>query len=126
MYAVDLSSESAFTHHNISEGSSPEVVPSHPTLSHITRYTITSRQATVSAWIFFTSDPVTFKPLVMKVLRPYSDIRYNLSDVAERQRCQLEAFQQNRIFTPEVYISLARLHDQPYEEDQCLIGDSFQ
>ena len=126
MYAVDLSSESAFTPNNISEGSTPEVVPSHPNLSLITRYTITSRQASESAWIFFTSDPVTFKPLVMKVLRPYSDIRYNLSDVAERQRCQLEAFQQNRIFTPEVYIGLARLHNQPSEEDHILIGDTIQ
>jgi len=61
----------------------------------------------------------------MKVLRPYSDIRYNLSDVAERQRCQIEAFQQNRIFTPEVYIGLARLHNQPSSEDHILIGDTI-
>ncbi|TMD63157.1 MAG: hypothetical protein E6I91_13755 [Chloroflexi bacterium] len=126
MCAVDLISESAVTPDNISRGSTPEVVSSHPTLSLITRYTITSRQASESAWIFFTSDPVTFKPLVMKVLRPYSDIRYSLSDVAERQRCQLEAFQQNRVFTPEVYIGLARLHNQPSEEDHILIGDIIQ
>src|SRR5437660_8875530 len=100
MCAVDLISESALTPNNISRVSTPEVVPSHPTFSLITRYTITSSQASESAWIFFTSDPVTFKPLVMKVLRPYSDIRYSLSDGAERQRCQFEAYQQNRVFTP--------------------------
>ena len=47
--------------------------------------------------------------MVAKVLRPFSDLRYNLSHVTERQRCQLEAFHHNRLFTPEVYIGLAAL-----------------
>jgi aminoglycoside phosphotransferase family enzyme len=123
MCALDISSEPGYALPNISEGSTPDVVPSHPPLSLITRYNITSRQASESAWIFFTSDPSTSKPLVMKVLRPYHDIRYDLSSETERQRCQLEAFQQNSVFTPEVYIGLARLHNQPSEEDHILIGD---
>jgi aminoglycoside phosphotransferase family enzyme len=59
----------------------------------------------------------------MKVLRPYSDMRYKLSFVTERQQCQLEAFHQNRIFTPEVYVGMARLYNQPYEEAHILIGN---
>ena len=59
----------------------------------------------------------------MKVLRPFRDIRYDLSSVTERQRCQFEAFQQNSVFAPEVYIGLACLHNQPSEEDHILIGD---
>ena len=123
MCALDLISESVYALRDISEDSTPEVVPSYPTLSVFTRYLITSRQASESAWIFFTSDPTTFKPLVMKVLRPFRDIRYDLSGVTERQRCQFEAFQQNSVFTPEVYIGLACLHNQPSEEDHILIGD---
>ncbi len=123
MCALDLISESVYTLRDSTEDSTPEVVPSYPTLSVLTRYIITSRQASESAWIFFTSDPTTFKPLVMKVLRPFRDIRYDLSGVTERQRCQFEAFQQNSVFTPEVYIGLACLHNQPSEEDHILIGD---
>ncbi len=123
MCALDLISESVYTLRDSTEDSTPEVVPSYPTLSVLTRYIITSRQASESAWIFFTSDPTTFKPLVMKVLRPFRDIRYDLSGVTERQRCQFEAFQQNSVFTPEVYIGLACLHNQPSEEDYILIGD---
>ena len=126
MCALDLSSESAFALHDFSEGSTPKVVPSCSTLSIITRYMIKRRQESESAYIFFTKDAFTFKPLVMKVLRPYSDTRYNLSTVTERQRCQLEAFQQNCIFTPEVYIGLARLYNRPSEEDHILIGDIIQ
>lgn len=126
MCALDLISESVSTLYAVSEVPAPEVAPSYPALSVITRYTITNRQASESAWIFFTSDPVTFKPLVMKVLRPYSDTRYNLLDVTARQQCQLEAYQQNCIFTPEVYVGLARLHNQPFEEDHILIGEIIQ
>ena len=123
MCALDLISEPVHTLRDITEDSTPEVVPSYPTLPVLTRYIITSRQASESAWIFFTSDPSTFKPLVMKVLRPFRDKRYDLSSVTERQRCQFEAFQQNSVFTPEVYIGLACLHNQPSEEDHILIGD---
>lgn len=126
MCAMNLSSVSVFTLQDISEGSGPENVLSYPTLSAVNRYLIKSRQESESSWIFFTSDPFTFKPLVMKVLRPYSDSRYNLSTVIERQRCQLEAFQQNRLFTPEAYIGLARLHNQPSEVDHILIGNIIQ
>jgi aminoglycoside phosphotransferase family enzyme len=126
MCALDLSTESALSPNDFPESSKREVVPSSLALSLITRYMITSRQASESAWIFFTRDPSTFKPLVMKVLRPYCDLRYNLLTSTERQRCQFEAFQQNRNFTPDVYIGLARLLNQPSEEDHILIGDIIQ
>src|SRR5947199_8559404 len=109
MCALDVSSEPVFSPTNFSKGSTVEANLSTPALSVITEYTITHRQTSESAWIFFINDNSTLKPMVAKVLRPYSDLRYNLSDATERQRCQLEAFQHNRIFTPEVYIGNDRL-----------------
>jgi aminoglycoside phosphotransferase family enzyme len=126
MCALDLNIESVYSLNDFSEGSTPEVIPSSPALSVINSYTITSRQASESAWIFFITDTSTFKPMVAKVLRPYSDLRYNLSTVTERQRCQFEAYQQNRNFTPDVYIGMARLLNQPCEKDHILIGDIIQ
>ncbi len=126
MCALDVSNESMFTSTSIPAASTSEVIPSYPPLSVITKYMIKSRQASESAWIFFTEDPTTSKPLVMKVLRPYSDTRYNLSCITERQHCQLEALQQNRIFTPEVYLGLARLYNQPSEENYILLGEIIQ
>ncbi len=126
MCALDLSTESALSPNDFPETSKCEVNSSSPPLSLITRYLITSRQASESAWIFFTRDPSTFKPLVVKVLRPFRDLRYNLLTVTERQRCQFEAFQQNRNFTPDVYIGLAHLLNRPFEEDHILMGDIIQ
>lgn len=128
MCALYLSSESVSISSIVSEDDTPEVVPSSlsPDLSVITTYKIIKRQASESAWIFFAEEPGTSKPLVMKVLRSYSDSRYNLSGVAERLQCQLEAFQQNRIFTPEVYIGLARLYNQPIVEDHISMGGIIQ
>lgn len=131
--SVDLiSCETTLTPYDDSEVATPEVIsppPDHAVNSRyplISKYKIIKRQASESAWIFFAEEPGTSKPLVMKVLRSYSDSRYNLSSVAERLQCQLEAFQQNRIFTPEVYIGLARLYNQPIVEDHILIGDIIQ
>ena len=126
MCALDLSSASVHTLQDISEVSASVSTLSYPSPAVITRHRIESWQASESAWIFFTRESSTSKPLVMKVLRPYKDMRYNLSSIVERQRCQLEAIQQNRNFTPEVYIGLARLHNRPSEEEHILISDIIQ
>jgi aminoglycoside phosphotransferase family enzyme len=126
MCALDVSSEQVFSSTHFFEGSSTAYNLSSPALSGINIYTITHRQATESAWIFLINDNSTQKPMVAKVLRPYHDLRYNLFDVAERQRCQLEAFQHNRNFTPEVYLGLAKVYNQPSEEDYLLLGAIIQ
>jgi aminoglycoside phosphotransferase family enzyme len=123
MCALGISSSSSHIGETSYERPSSVATPFESSFTPITPYEIESRQASESAWIFFVRDPFTSKPLVMKVLRPYRDMRYNLSSVTERQRCQLEAFHQNRIFTPEVYVGMARLYNQPSEEDHVLIGN---
>jgi hypothetical protein len=110
MHALDLRSASLYRDEASYEWPSSVATPFASSFTPITRYEIESKQASESAWIFFVRDPFISKPLVMKVLCPYSDMRYNLSSVTERQRCQLEAFHQNRIFTPEVYILTVRLN----------------
>ncbi len=122
MCALDVSSEQIFPLTDFSAGPTLEANLSSPALSVITEYMITHRQASESAWIFFINDNATCKPMVAKVLRPYFDLRYDLSDATKRQRCQLEAFQHNRIFTPEAYIGLAKLHHQPTGEDRIVLG----
>lgn len=123
MCASNLSSASVLTVQDISQVSASVSTLSYPSPPVITRHRIENRQASESAWIFFTRESSTSKPLVMKVLRPYKDMRYNLLSPVERQHCQLEALQKNRIFTPEVYIGLGRLHNQPSEEEHILISD---
>ncbi|MGH2481384.1 MAG: hypothetical protein ACRDHW_17155, partial [Ktedonobacteraceae bacterium] len=56
-----------------------------------------------------------FEPLVIKVLRDYHDMRYNLDTLEKRQRCQIEALRLNRAFTPEVYLGLARINRDVYD-----------
>ncbi len=129
--SADLSSETAHPFYDNSGNAGPALFFSsnqavnnkYPLLS---KYKIVTRQASESAWIFFVEEPGTSKSLVMKVLRPYSDFRYHLSDVTERLQCQIEALDQNRIFTPEVYIGLARLYNRPIAEDHILIGKIIQ
>ena len=79
MSALVLSSASTLSPNDTLESSNHDIVATSPTFSLLSRYLITHRQASESAWIFFIEDPVTAKPLVAKVLRPYSDTRYNLS-----------------------------------------------
>ena len=123
MCALDLRSPPPYRGGASYERPSSVATPFESSFTPITLYKIEGRQASESAWIFFVRDPYISKPLVMKVLRPYSDMRYNLSSVTERRLCQLEAFRQNSIFTPEAYRGLARLYNQPSKEDQILIGD---
>ena len=69
MCALDLSSASVPTLQDISEVSASVSSLSYPSPSVITRHRIESWQASESAWIFFTRESSTSKPLVMKVFR---------------------------------------------------------
>ena len=126
MCALDVRSDAEIFSPELAESSALEPIPISSPLSLITEYTITHRQASESAWIFFIEDDSTRKPMVAKVLRPFNDSRYHLSDIAERQKCQLEAFSHNSIFTPEVYIGLARIYNQPSEEGSIMLGSIIQ
>ena len=122
MCALDVRSEFAYPLTHYPKTSVVEANSSFPALSVYNTYKISHRQESESAWIFFIHDKSTQKHMVAKVLRPYSDLRYNLSNVTERQRCQLEAFHHNRLFTPEVYIGLAKLYNEPSNDDYILLG----
>src|SRR6266487_3118184 len=75
-------------------------------------YEILSKKKTEASLLLFVQDPMTRQPLVMKILLPYKDTRYNRGTLSERQMCQLQALDWNRKFTPEVYIGLAYLYKQ--------------
>ncbi len=89
------------------------------------RYEILSKRETEASLLLFVQDPMTKQPMVMKLLRPYQDLRYpSRADLHDRQVCQLKALQWNRKFTPEAYIGLAGLHKEYKENDhQICIGD---
>lgn len=82
-------------------------------------YKIESRKVSEPACILFARHIETKKSVVLKLLFEYQDSRYSLSTVGERQKCQLEALQWNRIFTPKVHIGLA--HICSLDRDQSVI-----
>jgi aminoglycoside phosphotransferase family enzyme len=60
---------------------------------------------------------------VIKILKEYKDLRYQMATPDERQQCQLEALEQNRRFTPDVYLGLARLHCWDRENKNVNLGE---
>ncbi len=82
-------------------------------LSTTQYYKIEYIRKSETAWLLFVRpmDIDTKERFVLKILCRYKDTRYNLETVDERQKCQLEALQWNRTFTPDVYIGLARISD---------------
>jgi len=73
------------------------------------RYQIKDTRLSECALILFARDTTEAKRVVMKLLRDYADTRYCLNTLERRQQCQLEALERNRIFTPDIYIGLARI-----------------
>jgi len=57
--------------------------------------------------------------VVLKLLFKFQDTRYKLTSVDERQMCQLEALNWNRLFTPNIHIGLA--HICHWDRKQALI-----
>jgi len=78
-------------------------------------YRIKDIRKTENTRLFFTKSLDDNVHIVMKMLRKYKDVRYNLSTPANRQRCQCEGLRWNRRFTSDVYLGLARfcLVDRP-------------
>ncbi len=72
-------------------------------------YQIEDLRLSECALILFARNILTSDRVVIKILREYKDTRYSLETVGKRQQCQLEALKRNRVFTPEVYIGLARI-----------------
>lgn len=72
-------------------------------------YQIEDLRQSECALILFARNIQTSERVVIKILREYKDTRYSLATLDERQQCQLEALKRNRVFTPEVYIGLARI-----------------
>ncbi len=79
-----------------------------------------------SAWILCIQHTTKPERLVMKVLRGYKDTRYSLETRGKRQQCQLEALQRNRIYTPEIYLGLARIFDFSPPFDYLRIGELIE
>lgn len=76
-----------------------------------------------NAWLLFVRHMSTEKNFVLKILCKYKDTRYGLETVVDRQQCQLEALQWNRVFTPEVYVGLARICDINLNREIIVIDD---
>lgn len=74
-------------------------------------YRVVGKEHSTSAYIFFVLHPHTHKHIVLKVLRKIEDERYDFSTIEKRQRCQIEAFDQNPKFTSDIYLGLAHIRE---------------
>lgn len=101
--------------------SPPVVSPDIPSACQY--YKIEGKRYSECALVLFTRHMFTSEQVVMKVLREYKDTRFSLGTLGERQQCQLEALQRNRVFTPEVYIGLARICDIDLSQESISIGE---
>ncbi len=90
--------------------SSPDSLARENSSEVLTSYTIECRQESAWALILFTRHECSSRPLAIKVLREYQDTRYSLETLEKRQQYQLETLKRNRIFTPDVYLGIARVH----------------
>jgi aminoglycoside phosphotransferase family enzyme len=55
---------------------------------------------------------------VFKILRPYADRRYSLTELYERHNCLIEGLYWNRFFTKEVYYGLARYYKAIWKQNK--------
>lgn len=74
-------------------------------------YQFTRQEQSECALVLFVCHTQMSARFVIKLLRPYEDTRYHFKTCAERQRSQLEALRQNRIFAPGVSLGLVRVHE---------------
>lgn len=76
------------------------------------------------ATVYFTQKtPTVRRPddYVMKDLCNYQDTRYSLETVQKRQDCQLQALERNRMFSPDIYVGLAKIrHVDPRNSWICI------
>lgn len=64
-----------------------------------------------SAIVLFVHRPHVSDDVVLKVLKEMKDIRYNLSTLEKRQKCQIRALAWNPGFTSDVYFGLAPIRE---------------
>jgi len=89
-------------------------------------YQIDDKRQSECALILFAQHTQTTGHVVMKILHEYKDTRYNLETESKRQQCQLEALERNRVFTPEVYIGLARIQELDLCQQYILLDDTIK
>ncbi len=82
-------------------------------------YEIESMRVSEPACILFAHHTSSNYRVVLKFLFKFQDTRYKLTSVDERQMCQLEALNWNRLFTPNIHIGLA--HICHWDRKQALI-----
>jgi len=120
----------------MSEGHSSETDPRIPVNpSHypfLGFYQIESRRVSEPSCILFTSYTSAAENVnvsvrvVLKLLFEYQDTRFSLSTVKERQKCQIEALQWNRIFTPKVHIGLAHICNFDWDQRNLEIDEIIE
>lgn len=75
-----------------------------------------------SAWVLFVQPSFSEEKLVIKLLCDYQDTRYNMGSINERQKCQCEALEWNKRFSPHVYYGLARVCDLDVQQKKIVLG----
>jgi aminoglycoside phosphotransferase family enzyme len=89
----------------------------HDRATKIHSYIINEKHQSVCACIFFAQRVDTNEDVVIKILRPSSDVRYKkLETISKRQQCQIEAIHWNKRFTHNVYIGLGRVYSSSFDE----------
>ena len=123
---LDIISESDTLSSTIVECTTEPLVSLLPDyLSPNTVYTIESTRFSEHATVLFTRREYAHKCVVMKLLHDYKDTRYSQETTENRQRCQLEALQRNRAFSPEIYLGLARVEKLDPGQEFIYIGEIF-
>jgi aminoglycoside phosphotransferase family enzyme len=89
-------------------------------------YKIESRSVSEPACILFARHISSNESVVLKLLFEYQDTRYNLRTVSERQKCQLDALQWNRIFTPKIHIGLAHVCNLDWDQRNIEIDEIIE
>src|SRR5712692_1890777 len=100
----------------MSKDNGSKVSPYRPPLGS---YEIESMRISEPACILFARHSSSKESVVLKLFYEHKDSLYNLASVGDRQRCQLEALQWNRIFTPNIHIGLAHICN--WDRKQALI-----
>lgn len=107
--------------------SSPDTPVTSPLSTFVRTYIIEDTCVSECAHVLFARDNLSSDECrVIKVLREYSDSRYDLSTIDRRQHCQLEALTRNRTFSPEVYIGLAPVIELDFDQGFVSIGDVIE
>jgi len=98
--------------------SSISFAPEHSTTvpKDISSYKIDDIRQSENAWLLFNHD------IVIKILRPYQDARYNLLTLHERHLCLVEGLRWNRIFSKDIHIGLAQIYHWNLERRQIGLG----